>query len=154
MSPNVFLVAIDVSGEFLGCISYKQIMPDTVEMSRLAVDSKFRGQNIGQKLIQTLLDTANENGYDSMYLETSNAQIGAIKLYEKMNFRSLRDLPLPWPILDILSGLKIKAFVRETIAIPKSKNNPLANTLNNHINPLVMSAATLRLNTDIEIQNQ
>ena len=50
--PNVFLVATNTSGMVVGCISYRIITPDTVEMHRLTVDSKSRGLGIGRKLVQ------------------------------------------------------------------------------------------------------
>merc|ERR1712241_1087135 len=97
--PSVFLVATTVSGKVIGCIAYRQTSSVTVQMHRLAVDSEYRGQNIGQKLVQALLNSAWSNGYDSMYLETTSAQIGAIKLYEKMEFKYLHNVPFgpfPW----------------------------------------------------------
>ena len=96
--PNVLLVATTDSGKIVGCISYKQINTYTVEMHRLAVDGEFRNLSIGRKLVQALIDTAKENGYDVLYLETSNAQKNARRLYERMNFEFLRHGPLelPW----------------------------------------------------------
>ena len=85
--PGVFLVATTQSGKVVGCICYEQINADTVEMHRLAVDDKFRGLKIGRKLVQALIDTAKENGFDNLFLETSNAQINANKLYQKMDFK-------------------------------------------------------------------
>ena len=148
---SVFLVATTVSGKVVGCIAYRQITSATVQMHRLAVDFEYRGQNIGQKLVQGLLNTAWSNGYDSMYLETTSAQIGAIKLYEKMEFKHLHNVPFgpfPWPILDFLSGLKVKAYVRQTNSLPKFGLEDLSN----HVNPLAMSAANLRLISDIEVE--
>ena len=87
--PGVFLVATTESEKVCGCICYEQINADTVEMHRLAVDGEFRGLKIGRKLVQALIDTAKENGFDNLFLETSNAQINANKLYQKMNFKFL-----------------------------------------------------------------
>ena len=89
--PGVFLVATTESEKVVGCICYKKIDADTVEMHRLAVDAEFRGLKIGRKLVQALIDTAKESGYNTMYLGTSTAQINAIKLYEKMEFEFLQD---------------------------------------------------------------
>ena len=90
-SPNKFLVATDsTSGRVLGCISYRKIAEDTVEMHRLSVDPNCRGLGLGQKLVQELLRTAKQNGFTSMYLETSFAQKSAIKLYERMGFQFVR----------------------------------------------------------------
>ena len=71
--PNVFLVATApiLPNVILGCISYQEINPTTVEMNRLAVDSGFRGMKIGRKLVQSLIDVAKENGCENMYLVTS-----------------------------------------------------------------------------------
>ena len=108
--PGVFLVATTESGKIVGCICYEQISADTVEMHRLAVDGKFRGLKIGRKLVQALNDTAKENGYNNMYLETSNAQINANKLYQKMEFKFLHFKSLDYPIMDYLSGLKVVSY--------------------------------------------
>ena len=89
--PNAFLVA-KINGKVVGCISYKQINQDTVEMNRLAVDSNYRGLGIGRKLVEALNDTAKNEGYTTMYLETSDAQVDAWKMYEKMGFSFLRTM--------------------------------------------------------------
>ena len=87
--PNRFLVA-KVNGKVVGCGSYRQLNPDTVEMHRLSVDSNFRGLKIGRKLVEALMEAAKKDGYTCIYADTSNAQIDAWKMYEKMGFRFLR----------------------------------------------------------------
>ena len=89
--PNAFLVA-KMNGKVVGCISYKQINQDTVEMNRLAVDSNHRGLRIGRKLVEALNATAKNEGFTTMYLETSDAQVDAWKMYEKMGFSFLRKM--------------------------------------------------------------
>ena len=110
-SPNVFLVALSTStGQVLGCISYRQIAADTVEMHRLSVDIKARGLGVGWKLAKALFETAKENGYKKLYLETSCAQIPAIKLYDRMNFHVRQDKKFGDFLFDALSGLNIVAY--------------------------------------------
>ena len=108
-TPNIFLVATTESGKIVGCICYRQINPDTVEMCHLAVDGEFRNLSIGRKLVQALMDTATENGYDVLYVATSTAQMSARRLYEKMNFKIL-----PYngfgPVKDFLTGKKRCAY--------------------------------------------
>ena len=87
--PNRFLVA-KVNGKVVGCGSYRHLNPDTVEMHRLSVDSNFRGLKIGRKLVEALMEAAKKDGYTCIYADTSNAQIDAWKMYEKMGFRFLR----------------------------------------------------------------
>ena len=71
---------------------------------------------IGQKLVQTLIDYAKENGYENMYLETSapyGTKFGAMYLYEKMNFKYLRSFHFGWPncIFAWLTSLKIVSYI-------------------------------------------
>ena len=117
-TPNVFFVAKSTeSGRILGCISYKQITPDTVEMYRLSVDKEFQRLKIGQNLTQFLLDTAKENGYNTMYLETSEPNMKARKLHEKNGFKYLHSLPyLHMAVfgikMDFLCGFKEAAYIK------------------------------------------
>ena len=117
-TPNVFFVAKSTeSGRILGCISYKQYTPDTVEICRLTVDKEFRGLKIGLKLFQFLLNTAKENGYNTVYLETAEPNMKARKLYEKNGFKYLHSLPYLHMVVlgirfDFLCGFKEAAYIK------------------------------------------
>ena len=105
--PNIFLVATTDSGKVVGCIAYKQVNLDTVELGRNSVDKEFRQLGIGQKLLRTVLKTAKDNGYETVLVSTSIAQLHAQKLYEKMNFEFVCFKPsLFHPIFTYLTGLK------------------------------------------------
>ena len=109
--PNAFLVATSSATDIvLGCISYREIAADTVEMHRLAVDSKARGLGVGWRLVKALLETAKESGYQKLYLETSSAQIPAIKLYDRLDFSTREDKQFGMLTYDALSGLHIVAY--------------------------------------------
>ena len=116
-TPNVFFIAKSKeSGRILGFIGYKQITAKRVEMKRLSVDPDFRGLKIGEYLVEFLIATARKNGYDSMYLTTSQAQIAAQKLYEKFGFEFLHYLSMPISAFGInfsyFCGLKRMAFLK------------------------------------------
>ena len=109
--PNVFLVATSSSSEkVLGCISYRQIAANTVEMHRLSVDTHARGLGIGRKLVQALFDTARQNGYKMLYLETSSAQFDAVKLYDRMDFKSREEKKHGVFLFDLLFAINIIAY--------------------------------------------
>ena len=55
-------------GKIVGIIAYKKIGPNTAELSRLTVDMDYRRMKIGQRLIQALIDLAQENGFEEIYL--------------------------------------------------------------------------------------
>ena len=59
-------------------------------MHRFCVDNEFQKFGIGQKLVQTLVDTARENGYSTVTCYTGTANLGARKLYEKNDFEHIR----------------------------------------------------------------
>ena len=123
-SPNVFLVATttnnlsNMPGKIVGIIAYKKIGPNTAELSRLTVDMDYRRMKIGQRLIQSLIDLAQENGFEEIYLETSapygfHSVRDAVCLYEKMNFQHLRTFKFGWPssIFAWLTSLRVMSYI-------------------------------------------
>ena len=109
-SPNAFLVAESASGRVLGCISYQQKNADTAEMNRLSVDSNFRGLKLGESLVKGLIEEAKKNGYKSMYLETSDVQVAAWKLYERLGFGLVRSYAPDEHFFYKFSGMKILCY--------------------------------------------
>ena len=112
--PNVFLVA-KIRDQVVGCIAYKKIAEDTVEMYRASVDEDFRGLKIGEKLVNELLNYAKSDGYQKMYLITGCAQVPAIKLYQKLGFQFVENLKLPFNnyLIDIITGIYLVAYSKE-----------------------------------------
>ena len=55
-------------------------------MKRLYVRLKFRGKQIGEKLIEKIIKDAKEIGYSSMLLDTLPFLKSAIRLYKKYGF--------------------------------------------------------------------
>ena len=109
--PNVFLVATSCSTQqVLGCISYRKIEEDSIQMHSLSVDQKFRRSGVGRKMVQALIDIGRENGYKIMYLETTSAQLGAIELYSRMDFSLKEEKKFGNFLYDALSGLNLVAF--------------------------------------------
>ena len=105
--PNLFWVAIARTGKVVGSIGYKHINSDTVDMHTFCVDNEFQKFGIGQKLVQTLVDTARENGYSTVTCYTGTANLGARKIYEKNDFEhtSTRNARTHWSVT-YLTGIK------------------------------------------------
>ena len=113
--PNVFLVAESKeSGRVLGFVAYSQMTSDIVELNRLSVHQDFRGLKIGEKLVTRLIEIAKCNGYNTMYLDTSEPQIAGRRLYEKLGFEHLRFMPMMVYGIEIgvICGLKDVAFIK------------------------------------------
>lgn len=59
----------------------------------LAVDPESRGRGIGRQLLQRLLEDLSARGVRRVYLEAEITNVTAIRLYERLGFRSIGHLP-------------------------------------------------------------
>ena len=87
-------------------------------MHRTTVDSSCRGLGIGKKLVKGLEDTARQNGYKHLYLETATPQIVAIKMYQMCGYKFVRSMNLQpestainlGGFFEMISGIKVVAY--------------------------------------------
>lgn len=61
----------------------------TCELVKMYLRKDARGTGLGKKLIETSLEWAKEQGYDTIYLETMPELKPALKVYEKFGFSYL-----------------------------------------------------------------
>jgi ribosomal protein S18 acetylase RimI-like enzyme len=80
------LIGSGAAPEVIGCIGFHG-QDDAGEMTRLSVDHRFRRLKIATKLVDTVLDWAQQRGIDRVELETTGYQQPAIRLYERYGFR-------------------------------------------------------------------
>lgn len=59
------------------------------KISNVCVDQNLRGQGIGFELIQQCIRKAMDLGYQQIFLDVEYDNNGAIRFYEKLNFRTL-----------------------------------------------------------------
>jgi ribosomal protein S18 acetylase RimI-like enzyme len=79
-----------------GCIALGKLSESICEMRTLFVPPAYRGQGIGRKLAETLLDEARAVGYSVVRLDTLRFMDSAFGLYRSLGFReidSYRALP-------------------------------------------------------------
>ena len=90
--PNYFLVATSEAQphQIFGCGGYKPLDQNTIEVTRLQVARKARRLGVAKHLMKRLFQHAKGNGYTTVYLNTINSQVPAIKMYQKMGFQMLR----------------------------------------------------------------
>jgi len=84
--PNGRLYIVKVDNEVAGCIGLRKIDNESCEMKRLYVRPIFRGYNIANKLVKTVIEDAKRIGYKRMLLDTLPFLEGAIHLYKKFGF--------------------------------------------------------------------
>lgn len=73
-----------------GCIALRKFKDSVCEMKRLYVRPKFRGKNIGKKLVELLIEDAREIGYKKMVLDTVPSMQTAQKLYKSFGFHEIK----------------------------------------------------------------
>ena len=75
-------------GQISGGIAYRDRHDGSCEMKRLFVPSRFQGQGTGRLLCQALLDTAADDGYRVMRLDTGSQNSEALAMYKSLGFRN------------------------------------------------------------------
>jgi len=102
-SGNCLLVA-KLGDEIVGLVGLRQLDTDVCEMKRLFVMNAARRKGIAEKLVNKLIEKANEMKYKEMKLDSVEELIGAKKLYEKLNFKPCEPYyNNPWPTCYFLS---------------------------------------------------
>lgn len=92
--PRGCLLLAGPAGAAIGCIALRPIFvadaPDgTVgEVKRLYVKPAGRGQGLGERLVQAIVDAARVAGYRELRLDTLEHMIDARRLYERLGFVS------------------------------------------------------------------
>lgn len=76
-------------GQAAGCIGLRKIDEQNCEMKRLYVRPEFRGNKIGERLVQKIIMDAKEIGYSAMLLDTLPFLERAILMYKKFGFYTI-----------------------------------------------------------------
>ena len=82
---NVVVICIDDVA--VGCGAIKPFDKNAVEVKRMFVLPKKRGEGIAQKVLQELEIWAKEMGYKKCVLETGKRQVEAVKFYQKCGYK-------------------------------------------------------------------
>jgi ribosomal protein S18 acetylase RimI-like enzyme len=93
------LLAMDVE-RVAGCVALRRIDAATCEMKRLYVRPEWRGQGVGRRLTETIIEEARAAGYSRMLLDTLSSRMkDAVRLYRSMGFRTIAPY-YPNPLAD------------------------------------------------------
>ena len=89
-SPNGRLLLAFVDDQLAGCVALRKIDDGVCEMKRLFVREDFRGQELGRRLIDAVIEAAREIGYRQMRLDTLPMKMkSAIGLYRSLGFKEI-----------------------------------------------------------------
>jgi putative acetyltransferase len=91
-SPNVRFVFVQRDGEVVACGALR-LDEDYAEIKRMYVVPEYRQSGIGSELLTHLEAAAASSGRQLLRLETSIAQLEAIALYERADFKRIDPFP-------------------------------------------------------------
>jgi ribosomal protein S18 acetylase RimI-like enzyme len=80
--------AID-GDDVAGTVAMIPFEDDAFELTKMAVDPKFRGRGIGDLLMQACVDLARGSARPRIILESNTKQVAAIQLYRKFGFKEI-----------------------------------------------------------------
>ena len=91
--PDGRLLLVEVDGQIAGTISLRKIREDPGEIKRMYVRLKFRGEKLGNLMIEEVIRVSKENGFSKLYLDTAHFMSSAISLYKNFGFKETGSYP-------------------------------------------------------------
>jgi ribosomal protein S18 acetylase RimI-like enzyme len=83
-----FLLAL-AEGQACGCVALKEVDGRTAEIKRLYVAPRYRGRQVGQQLVQAVLQKARSLGYRRMLLDSHCSMQHAHGVYRAAGFQDV-----------------------------------------------------------------
>jgi amino-acid N-acetyltransferase len=117
-----FLVASRPDGDVVGCGALHVMWEDLAEIRTLAVDPSVKGQGVGHKLLEQLLDRARALGVRRLFCLTFE-----VDFFGRHGFREIDGIPVEHAVYDEL----LRSYdegVAEFLALEHVKPNILGNT--------------------------
>lgn len=84
--PGGRLLLARSDGQPAGCVALKPVNATTGELKRMYVRPVFRGQGIGSRLVEALVESARAAGYRRVILDSHHTMTGAHRIYQAAGF--------------------------------------------------------------------
>ncbi len=121
-SVQEFWVAAEDDGTVLGCGALHVMWEDLAEIRTVAVDPAHRGQKIGHRIVERLLDVARELGVARVFCLTFET-----RFFSSFGFAEIDGAPVPHTVYEQL----LRSYdegVAEFLDLERVKPNTLGNT--------------------------
>ncbi len=87
--PAGRLYLLYVDDKLAGSVGIRKLDKEKCELKRLYVKPAFRGQQLGELLLERVLNDARRVGYKYMYLDTLPFLKTALKMYKRFGFEEI-----------------------------------------------------------------
>ena len=117
-----FLVAAEPGGRVVGCGALHVMWEDLAEVRTLAVDPAVKGEGVGHRLLEQLLERARALGVRRVFCLTFE-----VEFFGRHGFREIEGIPVKHDVYDEL----LRSYdegVAEFLALERVKPNILGNT--------------------------
>jgi ribosomal protein S18 acetylase RimI-like enzyme len=94
--PSGCFLLATVDGQAAGCVALKSDDPEIGELKRMFVHPAFRGQQIGERMVESLFVQAQLNGFKRVILDSHRSMTKAHEIYRKLGFVEI-DAPTDFP---------------------------------------------------------
>jgi GNAT superfamily N-acetyltransferase len=84
--PRGLLLLALIDGAPSGAIALRTLSENACEAKRLYVRPRFRGQGVGQALLEQLIERARSKGYKALYGDTLPSMHAALRMYKSRGF--------------------------------------------------------------------
>lgn len=83
---GLWLARANAGAAGVGCVALRPLTTSMAEVKRMYVDPQWRGQGIGRRLLDALIDKARALGYSTLRLGTLDDMTAAQSLYRSLGF--------------------------------------------------------------------
>jgi ribosomal protein S18 acetylase RimI-like enzyme len=91
LEPASFVLIHRPTDELAGLIGVTAVRASTAHIAQVAVAAEFQKAGLGKMLIETAMRRIQEKGFHEVSLTVTGLNSGAVRLYERLGFRVLRD---------------------------------------------------------------
>ena len=84
-----YVFFVSMNQEIVGTFAFMKLEDGVYELGKMAVDEKWRGQKIGNQMLQFCLQKAKELGVLTLFLYSNTKLANAIHLYKKFGFKEV-----------------------------------------------------------------
>jgi len=90
--PRISRVAIHCPSQRLaGLLAVTAVRPRTAHIPQVAIPPPFQGRGLGTVLMEAAFQDLAEQGYEEISLTVTDANAGAVRLYERLGFKTFRE---------------------------------------------------------------
>jgi putative acetyltransferase len=91
-SGGIFEVIENENTDIIGTSALYRINESTCMLRKMYLDKRYRSLGLGKKIMERVLNFANDLKFKEIVLETNTSMTAAIRLYEKYGFKKIADL--------------------------------------------------------------